>query len=238
MKKFLLGSDPELFVTDGTKYISAHDLIPGTKDNPYIVKDGAVQVDGVAAEFNINPAETEDEFVNNICSVQARLQEMVEENNPSYHLVADPVATFDQAYFDSLPFEAKMLGCQPDWNAYTGGKNTPPETQEPFRTGSFHVHIGWTEFEDPYDAEYIKLCCDVVKQIDAILYPASHLWDQDMKRRTLYGAKGSFRPKSYGLEYRPLSNAVLRNEETVRFVYRQVYGAVDLFFNKNLKVFE
>lgn len=238
MKKFLLGSDPELFVHDGEKYISAHDLIPGTKESPYFVKAGAVQVDGVAAEFNINPAESEDEFVSNINTVQTRLLEMVQENNPSYHLVADPVATFDPEYFDSLPMEAKMLGCSPDWNAYTGKKNTPPETTEPFRTGSFHVHIGWTEYEDPYDKKYIDLCCEIVKQIDAIVYPASHLWDQDMKRRTLYGARGSFRPKSYGLEYRPLSNAVLRDEKIVRFVYRQIYGAVDLYFNKNLKVFE
>jgi len=236
--KFLFGADPELFVHNHEKFISAHDLVPGTKEFPYIVKAGAVQVDGVAAEFNINPAESEDEFVSNINEVKNRLEEMVREGSPSYHLRADPVATFDQEYFDALPIEAKMLGCSPDWDAYTGKKNTPPSTSEPFRTGSFHVHIGWTEYEDPYDDEYIALCCDVVKQIDAIIYPASHLWDQDMKRRTLYGARGSFRPKSYGLEYRPLSNAVLRNEETVRFVYRQIYGAVDLFFNKNLRVYE
>jgi hypothetical protein len=213
-------------------------LITGTKDNPYLVRSGAVQVDGVAAEFNINPAETEDEFVSNINDVYARLTEMVQENNPSYHLVADPVATFDPEYFESLPFEAKLLGCQPDWNAYTGEKNQPPGTDEPFRTGSFHVHVGFTEYEDPYDKDYIKKCCEIVKQIDAVVYPASHIWDQDMKRRTLYGARGSFRPKSYGLEYRPLSNAVLRNEETVRFVYRQVYGAVDLLLNKGIAVYD
>lgn len=240
--KFLIGTDPELFVKDGDRFVSAHDLIPGTKESPYLIRGGAVQVDGVAAEFNTNPAESEDEFISNIGIVMERLEEMVKDGNASYHIVAEPVATFSEEYFETLPPLAKMLGCSPDWNAYTGKQNTPPETDEPFRTGSFHVHIGWTSDEDCFDDEYIKLCCEVVKQIDAVIYPASHLWDQDMKRRTLYGARGAFRPKSYGLEYRPLSNAVLRDFDqdgkTARFVYRQVVGAVDLFFNKNLRVYE
>lgn len=239
MNKFLIGADPELFVKNGLgKFISAHDLIPGTKSSPYIVKSGAVQVDGVAAEFNINPAESEDEFVLYINTVRDRLEEMVKETDASYHLVAEPVAYFDPEYFFRLPAETLLLGCTPDWDAYTGERSPPPGTKEPFRTGSGHVHIGWTSHEDPNDPEYIKRCCEVVKQIDAVIYPASHIWDQDMKRRTLYGARGSFRPKSYGVEYRPLSNAWLRSEETIRFVYHQIYGAVDLLMNKNLKVYE
>ncbi len=236
--KILLGTDPELFVQDKVtkKYISAHDLIPGTKDDPYIVRLGAVQVDGVAAEFNTNPAETENEFVRNIRVVKDRLTAMVQEKNSSYHLVADPVATFNQDYFDSLPEEAKMLGCTPDFNAYTGERNDPPGTSEPFRTGSGHIHFGYTEYADPNDKKYIEECCEFVRHLDAVLYPASLTWDSDQKRRSLYGAPGAFRPKSYGLEYRVLSNAWVQNETLTRMVYRLAKGAADLYFNQNINL--
>ena len=61
--QLLLGADPEAFVVlkDGGIPVSAHGLLPGTKDKPFPVEKGAVQVDGMAAEFNIEPAATEDE---------------------------------------------------------------------------------------------------------------------------------------------------------------------------------
>ena len=52
----LIGADPELFVMKNGKFHSADDLIPGSKDEPYPVENGAVKVDGMALEFNIRPA--------------------------------------------------------------------------------------------------------------------------------------------------------------------------------------
>lgn len=234
----LIGTDPELFVkNDKDEFVSAHDLIPGTKDNPYLVGGGAVQVDGVAAEFNTNPASSEDEFLENINRVRTRLNEMVQEVNPSYHLVAEPTATFTKEYFGMLPPEAVMLGCTPDYDAYTGKQNIPPETTEPFRTGAGHIHVGWTMGVDPLEEDHFKICCELVKQLDAVLYPLSHTWDSDTKRRTLYGKRGSFRPKFYGVEWRPLSNAYLREERTIRLVYRAVFEATRLYFD-GVKLYE
>ena len=79
MVKITIGADPEIFVTnkDG-RFRSAHGLVPGTKTEPFRVNNGAVQVDGMALEFNIDPVETEDDFVTNITSVMQQMQEMVE----------------------------------------------------------------------------------------------------------------------------------------------------------------
>lgn len=238
--EILLGADPEMFVQNTTtgEFVSAHNIIPGTKDDPYMVHYGAVQVDGVAAEFNIQPAHTREQFVGFIDTVRTRMQQMVSEFNPDYLLVAEPTAIFSREYFDSLPSEVLILGCTPDFNAYSMGKNKPPHTTEPFRTGGGHIHIGFGKAFDPSDKKHFMLCCEIVKQIDAILFPASFLWDSDEKRRTLYGNKGAFRPKSYGVEYRPLSNAWLRDQKTIEFVYDQVYGAVDLLLNKGVKVYD
>ena len=56
MTQILVGCDPEVFVAKGGKFISAHGMIPGTKKAPHKVERGAVQVDGMALEFNIDPA--------------------------------------------------------------------------------------------------------------------------------------------------------------------------------------
>jgi hypothetical protein len=62
-------------------------------------------------------------------------------------------------------------------------------------------------------------CAVLVKQLDSVLFPVSLLWDTDHRRRALYGTPGSFRPKTYGLEYRVLSNKWLVDEGLAAWVY-------------------
>jgi len=216
-----IGADPELFCMKNGIYISAHMLLPGTKHEPFFVENGAVQVDGVAAEFNIDAAETEDEFVGNIHSVIHQMEEIIKSNDPEVSLVYTPTATFDADYFFGLPDDVLALGCEPDFCAYSGKANEKPETKEPFRTGSGHIHIGWTSGEDttPGSAHF-EACREVVRALDENLYGLSLSWDSDDKRRSLYGKMGSFRPKNYGVEYRPLSNRFLVDDEIIKTVYR------------------
>jgi hypothetical protein len=217
-KKILIGCDPELFVFSGDTPVSAHDLLPGTKHNPCTVPKGAVQVDGVAAEFNITPASTGREFVASIRNVVRILDKMVKVKNPNFVLRAVPSVTFDKDYFANLPADAKALGCEPDYNAYTLDVNKKPETTKPFRTGSGHIHIGW-EGCNQDDLSYIDTCTGLVKELDFGLYRQSLAWDSDETRMELYGQPGAFRFKPYGLEYRVLSNRWLINEGLTRFVY-------------------
>jgi hypothetical protein len=218
-----IGCDPELFGKRKGKFISVHDILPGTKTMPCKVPYGAVQVDGVAAEFNINPAKTSDEFVKNILEVTKVMQEIINQQAKGVRLVAEPTAMFGSKYFESLPFITKLLGCEPDYSAYTGKANPKPETSEPFRTGSGHVHIQ-TVHSDRFannvqSEEWMNRCSSLVRELDVTLYHASKLWDKDVKRMELYGKPGAFRPKPYGLEYRVLSNAWLREEGLMRYVF-------------------
>jgi hypothetical protein len=237
---FTIGCDPELFVKEiEGNYVSAHDLIPGTKEEPYRVESGYIQVDGTALEFNIDPASSYLDFVGNINDVLFNLHDRIEGGPFSDLFISyDPSATFDPDYFDHLPDHAKLLGCMPDFNAYTGEENTPPTTTEPFRTAGGHIHLGWGDYFDVNDPEHFRLCRDVTKQMDAMLFNASKVWDKDNKRRNLYGERGAFRPKMYGVEYRPLSCRWVENDETIRFVYEQSMMALDLFFNKGVKLYE
>lgn len=222
--KFLVGADPELFLFKGGKFFSAHGMIPGNKHNPYVVPSGAVQVDGMALEFNIDPADSEEQFLNNIMVVRSTLEGMV----PDYQIVAEPTATFDHEYMLAQPPESKILGCDPDYNAWEDGmRNPPPDGRVDFRTGAGHVHIGWCSDMDVMNEGHFDACVMAAKQLDCVLGLGSLLYDSDNTRRTLYGKAGAFRPKSYGVEYRTLSNAWLKSGERIRWVYRSTIGALN-----------
>lgn len=225
MKNILIGCDPEVFVKQGGVFKSAYNLIRGTKAEPFKVKDGAVQVDGMALEFNINPAEDENGFVHNIQSVYDQMCKMV----PGYDVVPVPVAHFDEAYMKTQPHEALELGCDPDYNAWTGLANERPDGDRPMRTASGHIHIGWDDSKDVRDTAHQMRGRMVGKQLDFYVGLGSLFYDDDKLRREMYGKGGAIRYKPYGVEYRTLSNAWLVSEHRMRWVYRNaVKGVKDL----------
>lgn len=214
-----IGADPEVFVTKEGRLVSAHGLVQGTKEDPFKVKDGAVQVDGMALEFNIDPAKDLDSFLNNLDSVMSQLSDMC----PEHELNPIPVAEFGKQVMDETPEFAKELGCDPDFNAWDGGAENPrPDGEVDFRTGAGHIHIGWTEGMDVLDPAHVDACIALVRQLDAYLGVPSVVLDDCDKRRELYGKAGAFRVKPYGVEYRVLSNFWLKSPELKSWVYNQV----------------
>jgi len=232
VNEILIGADPELFAYDpGNVPVSVHNLLPGTKWNPVEVPRGAIQVDGVAAEFNIKPAANRMDFMRNIKSVRGLLTKVLQSNAPELELRATPCAHFPTDYFDSLPEVVKLLGCEPDYNAYTRKVNEKPVTTKPMRTGAGHIHVGWESEDDLLEQpEHFDTCCDLVQELDFTLYHNSKKWDHDEERRELYGAMGAFRPKKYGLEYRVLSNAWLGNPMIQMYVFDTTKAVSSLFF--------
>ena len=224
-KPVLVGADPEMFMFDHGVPISAFGRIPGDKDNPFPVEGGAVQVDGMALEFNINPANNEDQFVANLNKVISTLRNMV----PDFDVLPVPVAEFGEDYIRMQPEAATHLGCNPDFDAWKDGYvNEPPNAQLPFRTGAGHVHVGWVEGNDAsvYNDDHITDCCNRIKQLDFYLGLPSLFYDKATKRREMYGQPGCFRPKTYGAEYRVLSNAWLASDQLKRWVYRNTQAAM------------
>lgn len=213
--KFLIGCDPELFVRKDGKFVSAYGMVKGDKKNPLPVRNGAVQVDGMALEFNINPASTEDEFLFNVSDVLNSLRLMV----PEYEVVATPVADFDIEHIKQQPAEALELGCDPDYNAWTQMANEKPDGERPFRTASGHIHVGWTDGADSQSGSHQAMCNAAAKQLDFFLGLPSLRYDTDTRRRSMYGKAGCLRYKPYGMEYRTLSNVWLTSEKLIKWVY-------------------
>lgn len=220
----LIGADPELFLTDKEGAKSAYGVIPGNKKAPHIVTDGAVQVDGMALEFNIEPADSKEKFIYNINSVLSTLREMVPN---TFEMSIIPTALFDPEYLRQQPKEALALGCDPDYNAYTQKLNPNPKAPKGHRSAGGHIHIGWTMDENPLDTSHFLSCCQLVKQLDYYLGIPSIIFDRDHIRRQTYGQGGAFRPKHYGVEYRVLSNFWLKDERLIDFVYTMTKRAFD-----------
>jgi hypothetical protein len=224
IENVLRGADPELFLRNKTTGLPVTSIgrVGGTKDNPRpIISTGyALQEDNVAVEFNIPPAPTKAIFV---ASLQIVLEHLTNEMAlQDLQLDISPTMEFD--FFDLLHPQAQTLGCDPDYNAWTGKKNPRPTAPETLRSSGGHLHIGYNNPDDKTSIEIIKahdLFCGVV----------SLTYDDDNQRRTIYGKAGAHRIKKYGVEYRTLSNAWLRTPELMELIYEQSEKAVD-FVNK------
>lgn len=226
--KIMIGADPEIFVKDvNGNLLSAHNMIPGTKKDPFKVAKGAVQVDGMALEFNIDPAEHEAMFIENINHVMAQMKKMI-----PHEFFINPVANFGFEMLKAQPKEALELGCDPDYNGWTGDANPRPDGDRPFRTASGHVHIGWDNMRDLGDFATFDESAAVARQLDFYLGLPSLFIDSDTTRRELYGKAGAFRNKPYGMEYRVLSNFWLTSSSLQGWVYRASRKAIeDMFIN-------
>lgn len=229
----LLGADPELFVKTKIGLISGHVFECGTKEKPMAVNSGFVQVDGMALEFNVTPAATRNDFVKNTLSVLHDLEKIVKQKMPEASLEIIPVADFGADYIKQVPIEVSVLGCNPDYNAYTKGENPAPNGELPFRTASGHIHIGFTDKADLNDPGHLENCYALVQEMDYMIGLPSLLWDRDNRRRELYGKAGAFRPKSYGLEYRVASNVWIKTTKTIEFVYDRTKTAAMRVFSEN-----
>jgi hypothetical protein len=220
--KITIGTDPELFVKKDGEFHSAHGLVAGTKYEPQVVNKGAVQVDGMALEFNTDPASSFDEFNTNINTVLTELRALVPKE---FEFCVTPTATFTKEHMEQQPEEALELGCEPDYCAYTGKANIKPNAEQDFRTGAGHVHIGVDKKLSEFEKRRLVVLCDLFIGLPSLK------WDSDKKRRSMYGKAGCYRSKPYGIEYRTPSNVWLKTRANRKKVYDGAVRAVNNLSN-------
>ena len=227
MTQYLIGADPEVFVEDlhGT-FINGHGLIGGTKEAPVPVPRGAVQVDGMALEFNIDPAANRDQFVTNVTTVKEELARLI---GPERRLSLKPVQTFDRDWFRAQPRASRVMGCDPDYDAWAGQMNRSPRASTPMRTAAGHIHIGYTQGQDPNDFNAFVKASQIIRHLDSTVGLWTVLVDPgSAPRRELYGKAGAFRVKPYGCEWRVPSNFWLDPKYTAE-MYDRVSNALDMY---------
>lgn len=214
-----LGADPELFLQNGDgKFISAIDLIGGSKESPLPIdgEGNAIQEDNVSVEFNIPPCTTKDSFIHNINKTLSHIEGLMQAKGLSLSII--PAASFD---WDQLQDPRAMhFGCEPDFNAWSGEKNPKPHSDDlTLRSCGGHIHVG---FDNVTQQKQMNL----IRAMDIFLGVPSINFDDGDMRRELYGKPGAFRPKSYGVEYRTLSNFWIKSKELQEWAYDQTMKAV------------
>jgi hypothetical protein len=219
-----LGCDPEMFLADIRGHLKAScGLIGGTKEAPLpipILGEGfAVQEDNVAIEFNIPPASTAREFVDSISRTIKVLNDGIHERH-GLHVVNNlSAASFPPAELEAPA--ARVFGCDPDFNAWTGQKNPRPRAKDRnLRSCGGHIHIG--DYDQMIPGERI------IKMMDLCTGVPSVLMDDGVERRKLYGKRGAYRNKPYGVEYRTLSNFWIFKPALIEWAFRQTERAVAL----------
>lgn len=209
-----LGADPEIFLLHKNQPKAVCGLIGADKWNPLQVEGMAkgftFQEDNVALEFGVPPAATAEEFVSHIQAVQ-------EEFLKRYQGL-----TFSNLSCIVFPAKemkhpgASIFGCEPDFNAWTGKENKKPKPPvKNMRSAGGHIHV-----ETSLDKRH------VIQAMDLYLTIPSLLMDKGEERRKLYGKAGAYRPKSYGVEHRVLSNFWILDKKYIEWVWRNTERAL------------
>lgn len=221
-----VGADPEFFFSDmKNKLISSIGIVGGSKEAPKPIDNYGhfIQEDNVSVEFNIPPCSTSDQFVDSIHYVLKHVYDnYAVPNQLELQIIPSGIFTDDQLEAPA----AKVFGCEPDFNAWTGNMNTRPEAGHGgrMRTCGGHIHVGYSN-PTPDDQKAI------VRAMDMFIGLPSVLMDEDNERRTMYGKAGAYRPKSYGAEYRTVSNFWIRSRELTKWAFEQTIRAVEFCRN-------
>ena len=215
--KFLIGADPEFFIKKKYGgYTSAVGLIGGSKWEPKkIDEDGhAILEDNVAVEFNIKPASSFDEFRSSIHKVLDHIRGIL----PGYEFSKESAVSFPQE--ELMTPEAQMFGCEPDFDAWRECVNEKPCAEDKnLRSAGGHIHVG--------SDLAINNPVAVIRAMDLFLGVPSTQLDAGTLRRELYGKAGCFRAKSYGAEYRTLSNFWIFDDSLIQWAFNGTQRALE-----------
>lgn len=220
MSGYNVGSDPEIVTLDDNGIpVSAIEVMPdATKNTPRKVGRFELFADNANLELNLPPSSSRDAFVETmreaLRTAKATVGKKFSLSAPaSLHY---PAKTLDNDY-------CKQFGCEPDYDAWTLTINeidAGSAASHTFRTCGGHLHVSPNGKYDFLMDPYGKV--ETVKAMDIVLGISSVFLDNDpasIERRNLYGAPGAHRPKSYGVEYRTLSNYWLRDPKLVAWAY-------------------
>lgn len=234
LRNIKTGVDMEVFIQHKVtgEIVSAEGMIPGTKKEPRVFDPNnryfATSLDNVLAEFCIPPTTNREQF---FAYLQKGLQYINSILPDDYCTAIYPAAILDSKWLQTE--QARVFGCEPDFNAYQGNINIKPECDNKnLRSAAGHIHISY-EGATPFDEEKLELYepdpfrCTIIKALDLFLSIPLVVMEPDNQRKQLYGKAGAFRPKQYGLEYRTISNYYLQTKELTYWAHDAVMAAID-----------
>lgn len=207
------GSDPEFMLVDEKYNLKSAISILPKKVNARPYNGNSIYYDNVLAEIAVKPALTKDEFLKNLKNSLSKLASVV------YPLKFEICSAESYPSKELVHQDARVAGCNPEWNVYTLQCVMPPEEvimKTNFRTAGGHIHVGSNNLQDS------NSIFSFIRMMDLFVGIPSLFIDKDptsKERRKIYGHAGSHRITDYGVEYRPLGNFWLCSPEYAGLIY-------------------
>jgi hypothetical protein len=236
MKQFIIGTDVETMILDNKGGIQSAIPIIGL-NRKHKLPEGEVYHDNMNLEFTVTPAKNKDEFTGNIAANITAIQKILAKKK--FQLAWLASAHYPKEQIDCE--EARVFGCEPDFDPYTMMVNQPDENpaESTLRSCGGHVHFSHPWFGSPEEQtdealfERAMKVVNTIKLMDLTLGIPSIVIDsteESVLRRRLYGNAGAHRPKDEypGGEYRALSNFWCSKPELISWVYDATERAIAL----------
>lgn len=190
-----LGADPEFFFEKGSKVLESGAVVK-EKGGIDTWGKGKIIKDGFQGEFNPSHNTCRQSFMWNIFNLMYHVNQM------GYKVRLGAGYWIPETEFADLTNDSKVFGCIPSENIYGRQPLGADPMKYMFRPAGGHIHLSLGRIAK-------KHVVDLVKLLDIMVGNTSVAFDQDplsTERRKNYGRAGEFRLKSYGVEYRTLSN--------------------------------
>lgn len=230
-RKYLIGSDPEIFIVNEDNTLSsAIGIFKGTKENPIDIGKGcAVQEDNILVEFNIPPTDNLENFIESINYSKDYIETVLKPLNKKLLYSSSELITDDLL----IENKSKVFGCSPSYNVLKE-ETTSVEIEslseeiKKIRSSGFHIHIGYDNPTNEHN-DRLVLCFELF----VTLFLLKHDNDKH-NRRLIYGLIGDCRDKDYGVECRSLGGYFLKDDETLTLVWEQIQKALKFADNSKL----
>jgi hypothetical protein len=227
------GADPEMFILGrNCNVIPAFKFLPAKEDVINYVHN--IFWDGFQAEWSYKRGhENINHLLEAIRHSIRKLNALAKSHDEDAYLTLLNVVNIDKDIMEAAGDRHVEFGCMPSYNIYgISGEGISNPRELLYRFAGGHMHFGgWKK-----KPNYIK----TVKLLDAILgvwaVSAAREFDNPMRRK-YYGLAGEFRKpvyadKTYGIEYRTLSNFWLASPQVAKATWELAHLVLRLAESK------
>lgn len=223
-RKYLIGSDPEIFVVNEDDTLSSSiGIFKGTKDNPIDIGEGCfVQEDNILVEFNIPPVTNLEDFLKSMNYSKNYIETILAPLGKKLYYSSSEIATEELLKQEG----AKVFGCSPSFNVVTESVSCLDINQldsevAKIRSSGFHIHLGYDNPTEEHN-DRLVLCFELF-----VTLPLLNSDNDKYNRRKLYGLLGDSRTKDYGVECRSLGGYFLKDDSTLTLLWKQIQKALE-----------